>query len=473
MDKYQLINHSREIEIPENDPFHNCALGRKQYAKILTDVIMLYSQSGCVMSLNGEWGSGKTTFVKMWRQSLENEHFKTFYFNAWESDYVEDPIIAMLSEMQDLKADEEKYKDLIAKSGKLLISSFITFIKFLIKKHTGIDKGVVDDAMGDLSEIGKECIDDYKQQKASITEFKKALIEYVAFYTDEKPVVFFIDELDRCNPTFAVRVLERIKHLFDIPNIIFVLAVNKSQLQYAIEGYYGSSKMNSEEYMRRFIDVEYTLPTPSMEDFCNYLATQHDFQKFFNNPNRTRNVNYPDEQEYFLNIAATLFTNMHLSLRDADKVFTYARLVLCGVGDKIKLNIEVFFLLVFWRVMDSPFYESIRNHAYSIQDLLTQIEEKIPETLLTNNQNSYTCNITYTIASLLYSYNFNERGIEYDNSFKGETLEGNRVKSFPINSKFDKGELDKYLTMLESNYDPYRTLYPLFRYIDIVNRLIL
>ena len=231
--------------------------------------------------------------------------------------------------------------------------------------------------------------------------------------------------------------------------------------------------MNSEEYMRRFIDVEYTLPTPSMEDFCNYLATQHDFQKFFNNPNRTRNVNYPDEQEYFLNIAATLFTNMHLSLRDADKVFTYARLVLCGVGDKIKLNIEVFFLLVFWRVMDSPFYESIRNHAYSIQDLLTQIEEKIPETLLTNNQNSYTCNITYTIASLLYSYNFNERGIEYDNSFKGETLEGNRVKSFPINSKFDKGELDKYLTMLESNYDPYRTLYPLFRYIDIVNRLIL
>ena len=142
--------------------------------------------------------------------------------------------------------------------------------------------------MSDLSELGKECIDDYKQQKASITEFKKALIEYVAFYANERPVVFFIDELDRCNPTFAVHVLERIKHLFDIPNIIFVLAVNKSQLQYAIEGYYGSSKMNSEEYMRRFIDVEYTLPEPSMEQYCRYLASQHDFNTFFDNPKINR-----------------------------------------------------------------------------------------------------------------------------------------------------------------------------------------
>lgn len=472
MDKYQLINHSREIEIPENDPFQNCALDRKRYAKILTDVIMLYSQSGCVMSLNGEWGSGKTTFVKMWRQSLENDHFKTFYFNAWESDYIEDPIIAMLTEMQDLKANDEKYKNLLSKGSKVVVSAFSTSTKFLLKKYTGIDKDVLDDAMNDLSALGKECIDDYKQQKASITEFKKALIEYVAFYANEKPVVFFIDELDRCNPTFAVRVLERIKHLFDITNIIFVLAVNKYQLQNAIEGYYGSPKMNSQEYLRRFIDVEYTLPEPSMEQYCRYLASQHDFNTFFDNPNRRRDVNYSNELDYFLDVAATLFTNMHINLREADKIFTYARLVLCGVGEKVKLSIEVFFLLIFWRVTDTPFYEFIKNHAYSIQELLSQIEMKLPRMLLVKDKEGNNGELAYPIASLLYKYNFNDRGIEYDKDFKGQSVEGQRDMNFPIKPNImDKNELNRFFTILEKNYDPYQTLYPLYRYIDIVNRL--
>lgn len=472
MDKYQLINHSREIEIPENDPFHNCALDRKRYAKILTDVIMLYSQSGCVMSLNGEWGSGKTTFVKMWKQSLENDHFKTFYFNAWESDYVEDPIIAMLSEMQDLKSDDERYKNLLSKGGKVVFSALSTSMKFFLKKYTGIDKEVIDDAMSDLSELGKECIDDYKQQKASITELKKALIEYVAFYANERPVVFFIDELDRCNPTFAVHVLERIKHLFDIPNIIFVLAVNKSQLQYAIEGYYGSSKMNSREYLRRFIDLEYTLPAPSMEKYCNYLVSQHDFQRFFNNSNRTRRVNYSNELDYFLDIATTLFTNMHVSLREADKIFTYSRLVLCGVAETFKLPIEKFFLLIFWRVMDSSFYESIKNHTYTIQELLSQIEVKLPRVLLTSNEKNTSGKLTYIIASLLFYYNFNEGGIEIDKAFKGQKVDDNRDMVFPIKPQIiNQNELYRYLTILETNREPYRTLYPLFRYIDIVNQL--
>ena len=473
IDNYQLINHSQELEIPENNPFQHCALGREKYAKILTDIIMLYSKSGCVMALNGEWGSGKTTFVKMWRQSLENDHFKTFYFNAWESDYVEDPIIAMLSDLQDLKANDEKYKNLLSKGGKVVFSALSTSMKFYLKKYTGIDKEVIDDAMSDLSGLGKECIDDYKQQKATITEFKDALIDYVSFFANEKPIVFFIDELDRCNPAFAVRVLERIKHLFDIPNIIFVLAVNMSQLQYAIEGYYGTSKMDSEEYMRRFIDVDYALPAPSMKNYCNFLAAQHDFSKFFNDPNRTRIVNYSNEQQYFLNIAVTLFTNLHLSLRDADRVFTYARLVLCGVGNNYKLPIEVFFLLVFWRVMDSSFYESIKNHTYSIQELLAQIEEKIPNNLLSSSQDNESSSFIYTIASLLYSYNIDKGGSEIDKSFIGNPEENQSNKSFPISCKtIDKNELDKFFTILEGNYESRRTLYPLYQYIDLVNQLI-
>ena len=68
MSQTYLKPRLEEIEIPAGNPFFHCALGRGQYAQILTDVVNVYGQSGCVLALEGQWGAGKTTFVKMWRQ---------------------------------------------------------------------------------------------------------------------------------------------------------------------------------------------------------------------------------------------------------------------------------------------------------------------------------------------------------------------------------------------------------------------
>ena len=78
-----LKSRSQEIEIPSENPFANDKLDRLGLCNILTDVVSFYGQSGCVMGLDGEWGSGKTTFVKMWSQHLKNNGYKTLYFNAW------------------------------------------------------------------------------------------------------------------------------------------------------------------------------------------------------------------------------------------------------------------------------------------------------------------------------------------------------------------------------------------------------
>lgn len=82
-------------------------------------------------------------------------------------------------------------------------------------------------------------------------------------------MIFIIDELDRCNPYYAVKVLERIKHLFNIPNIVFVLSIDKEQLSNSIRGYYGSDLIKADEYLKRFIDIEYTLPDPDVDVFAN------------------------------------------------------------------------------------------------------------------------------------------------------------------------------------------------------------
>lgn len=81
--------------------------------------------------------------------------------------------------------------------------------------------------------------------------------------------------MDRCNPNYAVSVLERVKHLFDVPNIIFVLAINKTQLCNAIQGYFGSTTMDANEYLKRFIDIEYNLPMNNIDKYCEYLYDEY------------------------------------------------------------------------------------------------------------------------------------------------------------------------------------------------------
>lgn len=112
-------------------------------------------------------------------------------------------------------------------------------------------------------------------------EFRKELEKYVNEFCEKKPLIFIIDELDRCNPHYAVKTLERIKHLFNIPNIVFVLSIDKEQLSNSVRGYYGSDLINADEYLKRFIDIEYTLPDPNVDSFSKYLYDYYDFNTIF------------------------------------------------------------------------------------------------------------------------------------------------------------------------------------------------
>ena len=273
-----LKSRNQEIEIPENNPFANDKLDRLSLCNILTDVVSFYGQSGCVIALCGEWGSGKTTFVKMWKQNLNNNNYKTLYFNAWNSDYTEDPLMALIFELSKLSSNTEMVNRIATGAVRIGLSA----LKGMLKKTTGIECDAIHNAIDETFDIGKEYLEKYSEQKATLDEFKRDLQNFVATNASEHPVVFFVDELDRCNPRYAVAVLERIKHLFEIPNLIFILAINKKELSNAIQGYYGSSKIDSNEYLRRFIDIEYELSNPEIDAYFDYLYEEYMFKEFFN-----------------------------------------------------------------------------------------------------------------------------------------------------------------------------------------------
>lgn len=97
------------IEIPADAPFRNDLLGRGKSAESLTELIRS-SEDGLVLCIDAPWGEGKTTFLAMWRAILRQADIPTVAFSAWEHDFVEDPLIALMGEIDAQVASLEAMK---------------------------------------------------------------------------------------------------------------------------------------------------------------------------------------------------------------------------------------------------------------------------------------------------------------------------------------------------------------------------
>lgn len=87
-----------EPEIDPNNIWADDKLNRKSCANFLTNII-LGQNKPLVLSLNGFWGSGKTFFLKRWQKHLERDGVTAIYFNAWEDDYCNDPLVAIIGQL--------------------------------------------------------------------------------------------------------------------------------------------------------------------------------------------------------------------------------------------------------------------------------------------------------------------------------------------------------------------------------------
>lgn len=443
-----------EIEIPESTPFEYDKLDRKKTAAILTDIVSFYGQSGCVLALNGDWGSGKTTFVRMWKQALTNNNYKTLYFNAWNSDYTDDPLLALVSELKELSPNSEKINSIAGKAGRIMGRVLLTISKGLIKKTVGVECDALETALDATEEIGKEYLAKFEEQKETVEEFKNDVKKFVADNAAEKPVVFFVDELDRCNPHYAVAVLERIKHLFDIPNIIFVLAINKKELCNAIQGFYGSTNINSEEYLRRFIDIEYALTKPKMDTYCEHLFKEYGFVDFFENENRKQYFRGDRETDSFMRMAISISEAAQTSLRQLERVFAYARLALMQFASNTYVIPDIYFLLCFWKVMEPEFYRGIRNKEYTNQNLLTKVENVLPDALLVTDKHQIkNRGMYYTIASLIYCYDTTSTEINGLGNASLELKKNEKTGMVEIDIETNKLEKDLFQKALKCYYN--------------------
>ncbi len=319
--KQDLTDWSLKLQDPVisfENPWEDDALERKEVAKALTNLISKEPNS-LVISLSGNWGTGKTFLLKRWQVELEREGFKSIYFNAWKDDFCDESLIAIIGQLADfLKKNKfHAIKNKIVKSAGLLVKQNIMNILY---KQTGLKT--------ELENLDDQFLTEYKKQRETKDKLKGALKEISTKIVEQTnhPLIFIIDELDRCRPTFSVELLERVKHIFDIPYMIFVFGINRSELCSSIKSIYG--KIDSTVYLRRFFDMEFTLPTANARGFCEYTINKYNAASLFeklskiydNEANDAYDSGFTLEGKYmsFQEFFPIFRSYFDLSLRDID-----------------------------------------------------------------------------------------------------------------------------------------------------------
>lgn len=329
-----------ELTIDESEPFQKDLFGRRNLAERITRLIKNINDS-LVISMHSQWGDGKTTFLKMWLAHLKTDGIKAIYFDAFANDYSNEPFLDIMSEVYSfIKSEFSEQESIISTNEKLKKSTvllgkqlLIWALKASIKSATGAViegtdiKKIADNinnisqsASNDVDKIIEEKLNLHLEHKKTIENFKNTLekLGKEVLAEQEFPLLIVIDELDRCRPSYAVEVIEKIKHFFSSENVVFVLAINEEQIQESIKSVYG--QIDAVTYLDKFINLKFALPrrlgnrqVNDYQRYSFYLYNAHGLSQF---------VDSVGLKEEIVKYFSCYSDHLKLSLRDMERAFT-------------------------------------------------------------------------------------------------------------------------------------------------------
>lgn len=330
-----MENQLTIADVPDkHDSWQDDILDRRDFADFLTRVLAEQArllserqQRGLTVALDAEWGAGKTFFIERWAEDLRRQGFPVVMFDAWKHDLGEAPSIVLMAAIHEalrawfgrttIQAETKERAREIGRQGirhlrRAVLPTTGVVLSGLLKKATGIAwkdlKGAYASAddendAADVSETeagkadGEETADeDQVKIDAGLDRiFEKALgeqtqrIEAIENFRAEMgraidlirseaaakmPVFVFVDELDRCRPSYAISLLEEIKHIFGMPQICFVVSTNLSQLSHSVRAVYGQG-FDAEHYLKRFFDQTHAIPPTDSRRHIELLLAEH------------------------------------------------------------------------------------------------------------------------------------------------------------------------------------------------------
>lgn len=321
-----------------NITFSDDKLGRLEFAKNLVRIIEK-EDNGYVLAIDSAWGGGKTHFCHMFKNALNDGYKediikgnKCLYFDAWENDFSEEPLVNFIGEI--LK-DENNIKE---DTKENLKTSTVNFVKaalpIAIKGGASywlgriLGKETLEELKDGISELSGNLIENvlvedinkYQEIKATIKIFKDSLKKIAP---EGKKLVIFIDELDRCRPDYAIKLLEHIKYIFRTENVFFILSINRYELANSIQSVYGN--IDAKAYLKRFVDYVVALPEPNHEEYIRVL-----FNKTLKD--KIKNLHTTNDAVIAFSAISRL---CDFTIRDIEQTFEELEFIFQSFGDTI------------------------------------------------------------------------------------------------------------------------------------------
>ena len=297
------MNRSRELllsppppDIGETDGFETSDIFEAKavgegLANILGDLA-----DHAVIVLDGPWGSGKSVFARQWAGLLRHRGHTVVYFDAFEHDHLDDAFFPLFGHLLEASNSDgprrEEAKATLIRTVTPLIKAMPRIVADAalrvgtggllsfpdVRRHVGDATCAKTD---DIEAFIEESLDQAATQVAAVQGFRNALTTAFSKTGDsgqaKAPLVFVIDELDRCRPSYALNVLERIKHLFAVDGICFVLVTHLEALAAMVERAYGVDE--ADRYLDKFFQLRFDIrrllgrgAEPSHKRYLQHLA---------------------------------------------------------------------------------------------------------------------------------------------------------------------------------------------------------
>ncbi|WP_417877286.1 KAP family P-loop NTPase fold protein [Vibrio sp.] len=384
-------------------------LDRAKYAEFLTG--MLASQGyfnapdgtqkkrNYVLNLNSEWGSGKTYFLRRWENSLKGR-YPVVYIDAWKQDYSDDPLVtvitSIITQLREQAGRDEKDPmfSVPSKVVGLLKAAAPGLVRGLAKRYLDIDPVAVmnaedgnnlpeipnpSDPSGEpvdmsiaASQMVKHLLDEHSAKEKAIESLKTSVKQWVEAVvglsegTITYPAFIFVDELDRCRPSYAVEMLETIKHIFDLDGVVFVVATDTEQLQHTIKALYGND-FGARTYLGRFFNSRYTLREPSysklLDAHCDVSKLTNEYLLDCKGVTGWPNNGFHDESGDGLQNLISVYEAMRLSARQVIQITERLIATFDSLPDGIFIDVIYLSFLLCLQEKHPHIFESSKTHS--------------------------------------------------------------------------------------------------------------
>lgn len=355
-----------EPEVDSENPWADDLLGRKDIATRLTNLVA-NQVPPLTISLHGQWGTGKTFMLRRWQNDLERQGYKAIYFNAWEDDFCDDPLLAFVGQLSDYfkRAGLGEWAEQAVKIAIPLIRDSLLGI---LKTTTGIS---VD--WDQLAQNGESLLDKYQEQRATKDKLKEELAILAEKVQNDTghPLVFIVDELDRCRPTFAIELLERVKHIFDVRNMVFVFGLNRDELCKSLTSVYG--EIDADVYIRRFFDFEFNLPEVDSRSLALSLMEKYGLDTLPQVLYLGVVRNNADDYQGFIQMCARLWSGLGFSLRDVDYGIRLLALLAKSGATSTPAQPHLLSLLIGFKFKKPELYHSLISGNFRTSDIVDYV----------------------------------------------------------------------------------------------------